>query len=245
MSLVVAVPIYLIAGISGVIPVITLTAIANLAATARFSLKLFPLQWRGSRRALGEGMAMVRLGVAFIMSGIFGSGAEMMIRAFLNTTAGLDAVGLYNAGYVLTVTYAGMVFTAMETDYFPRLSAVNHDTLAVNTLANRQIEVTLLVIAPMLALIVTALPWLIPLLYSGQFTPVTAMAQVAVMGMYPRAMMLPIAYITLAKSHSKAYLAIEGVSAAVLVLATAACFDRWGLTGAGAAILIGNARTWR
>ena len=61
------------------------------------------------------------------------------------------------------------------------------------------------------------------------------------MGMYPRAMMLPIAYITLAKSHSKAYLAIEGVSAAVLVLATAACFDRWGLTGAGSAILIGNA----
>lgn len=240
LSLVVAVPIYLIAGISGVIPVITLTAIANLAATARFSLKLFPLQWRGSRRALDEGTAMVRLGVAFIMSGIFGSGAEMMIRAFLNTTAGLDAVGLYNAGYVLTVTYAGMVFTAMETDYFPRLSAVNHDTLAVNTLANRQIEVTLLVIAPMLALIVTTLPWLIPLLYSGQFTPVTAMAQVAVMGMYPRAMMLPIAYITLAKSHSKAYLAIEGVSAAVLVLATAACFDRWGLTGAGAAILIGN-----
>ena len=67
------------------------------------------------------------------------------------------------------------------------------------------------------------------------------MAQVAVLGMYPRAMMLPIAYITLAKGHSKAYLAIEGLSAVVLVLATAACFDRWGLTGAGAAILIGNA----
>ena len=241
LSLAIAVPIYLMAGIGGVIPVITLTAIANLAATARFSLKLFPLQWRGSRRALGAGTAMVRLGVAFIMSGIFGSGAEMVIRAFLNTTDGLDAVGLYNAGYVLTVTYAGLVFTAIETDYFPRLSAVNHDTLAVNTLANRQIEVTLLVIAPMLALIVTALPWLIPLLYSGQFTPVTAMAQVAVLGMYPRAMMLPIAYITLAKGHSKAYLAIEGLSAVVLVLATAACFDRWGLTGAGAAILIGNA----
>lgn len=241
LSLAIAVPIYLMAGIGGVIPVITLTAIANLAATARFSLKLFPLQWRGSRRALGAGTAMVHLGVAFIMSGIFGSGAEMVIRAFLNTTDGLDAVGLYNAGYVLTVTYAGLVFTAIETDYFPRLSAVNHDTLAVNTLANRQIEVTLLVIAPMLALIVTALPWLIPLLYSGQFTPVTAMAQVAVLGMYPRAMMLPIAYITLAKGHSKAYLAIEGLSAVVLVLATAACFDRWGLTGAGAAILIGNA----
>ena len=241
LSLVIAIPTYLLMGIGGVIPVLTLTALANLAVTARYSCRLYPPSMRGARQSLGEGAPMVRLGVAFIMSGVFGSGAEMLVRSFLNTAAGLDTVGLYNAGYILTVTYAGMVFTAMETDYFPRLSAVNHDTVAVNTAANRQIEVTLLVIAPMLAAVITLLPWLIPLLYSGKFTPVTSMAQAAVLGMYPRAMMLPIAYITLAKSHSKAFLAIEGASAAVLVLATMACYGRWGLTGAGAAILLANA----
>ena len=136
MSLAIAVPIYLLMGIGGIIPVITLTALAALVVTARFSLRLYPLSLRCARRTLGEGTDMVRLGLAFIMSGVFGSGAEMIVRSFLNTTGGLDIVGLYNAGYVLTVTYAGMVFTAMETDYFPRLSAVNHDTEAVNT-ANR------------------------------------------------------------------------------------------------------------
>ena len=145
MSLAIAVPIYLLMGIGGIIPVITLTALAALVVTARFSLRLYPLSLRCARRTLGEGTDMVRLGLAFIMSGVFGSGAEMIVRSFLNTAGGLDIVGLYNAGYVLTVTYAGMVFTAMETDYFPRLSAVNHDTEAVNTAANRQIEVTLLI----------------------------------------------------------------------------------------------------
>ena len=240
MSLAIAVPIYLLMGIGGIIPVITLTALAALVVTARFSLRLYPLSLRCARRTLGEGTDMVRLGVAFIMSGIFGSGAEMIIRSFLNTTAGLDAVGLYNAGYVLTVTYAGMVFSAMETDYFPRLSAVNHDTEAVNTLANRQIEVTLLIIAPMLTFMLAALPWLIPLLYSGKFTPVTGMAQAAVLGMYARAVLLPITYITLAKSHSTAFLVTEGLSAAALIVFTFCCFDRWGLTGTGVALMLAN-----
>ena len=42
----------------------------------------------------------------------------MLLRALLNAEADLDIVGLYNAGFVLTITYSGMVFSAMETDYF-------------------------------------------------------------------------------------------------------------------------------
>ena len=189
---------------------------------------------------LGEGAPMVRLGMAFIVSGVFGSGAEMVVRSFLNNCADLDTVGLYNAGFMITVTYAGMVFSAMETDYFPRLSAVNHDTAAVNLAANRQIEVSLLIIAPMLTFLIMALPLLIPLLYSGKFTPVVDMAQVATLSMYSRAMMLPVAYMALAKGHSRAYLVLEGVSATGLVVLVMLCFSRWGLTGAGVGILLAN-----
>lgn len=237
MSLAIAVPIYLLMGIGGIIPVITLTALAALVVTARFSLRLYPLSLRCARRTLGEGTDMVRLGLAFIMSGVFGSGAEMIVRSFLNTAGGLDIVGLYNAGYVLTVTYAGMVFTAMETDYFPRLSAVNHDTEAVNTAANRQIEVTLLIIAPMLTFMLAALPWLIPLLYSGKFTPVTGMAQAAVLAMFAKAFTTPLEYITLAKGHSKAYLALEFAFDAAFAILVIMFFRWWGLTGTGFGLL--------
>ena len=73
LSLVVAVPTYLLMGASGIIPVITLTALAALGVTARFSLRLYPLSLCGARRTLGEGTDMVRLGLAFIMSGVFGT----------------------------------------------------------------------------------------------------------------------------------------------------------------------------
>ena len=106
--------------------------------------------------------------------------------------------------------------------------------------ANRQIEVSILIIAPMLALMITTLPLLIPLLYSGKFKPVVPMAQVAVLSMYARAAMLPLAYITLAKGDSKAYMAIEGLSAVALTGLVVLCFNAWGLVGTGVAVLLSN-----
>ena len=97
-----------------------------------------------------------------------------------------------------------MVFSAMETDYFPRLSALNHDVEAVNITVNRQIEVSVLLLSPMLAMFIISLPVLLPLLYSGRFIPVVAMAQVAVFSMYIKSVSLPVAYITLAKGDSVA-----------------------------------------
>lgn len=239
-ALVIAVPVYWKFRDAGIIPVLALTTLANMVLTMRVSARLYPFSLSGAAALLGEGAPMVRLGMAFIVSGVFGSGAEMVVRSFLNNCADLDTVGLYNAGFMITVTYAGMVFSAMETDYFPRLSAVNHDTAAVNLAANRQIEVSLLIIAPMLTFLIMALPLLIPLLYSGKFTPVVDMSQVATLSMYSRAMMLPVAYMALAKGHSRAYLVLEGVSATGLVVLVMLCFSRWGLTGAGVGILLAN-----
>ena len=54
---------------------------------------------------------MIRLGVAFVLAAAIGSAAEMAIRAFLNVESGMDGVGFYNAAYMITITYAGMVFS--------------------------------------------------------------------------------------------------------------------------------------
>ena len=76
---------------------------------------------------------MVSLGTAFILAGILGAGVEFLVRAYMMRTGSEADVGMYNAGYLLTVTYASMVFTAMETDFYPRLSAVNQDVAADGT----------------------------------------------------------------------------------------------------------------
>ena len=216
-ALVISIPIYYFFGESGIVPVIVLMALATMLLTVRHSYRLVPLQLSGAKGMLGEGMEMVRLGVAFTLAAVIGSASELLIRSYLNVVGDLDMLGLYNAGYMLTITYAGMVFSAMEADYFPRLSGVQHDIDATNECVNRQMEVSLLLLSPMLAALMLSLPILIPLLFSAQFLPVVEMAQVATLAMYLKVMTLPVAYITLARGYSLSYLFLAHLFEYVLV----------------------------
>ena len=239
-SLVIAIPIYYFFWQAGIVPVIVLMAFVTMCATLRFSLRIFPLQIRGARGILGEGMGMIRLGVAFTLAGIVGSGAEMFIRSFLNVAGSLDAVGLYNAGYMITITYAGLVFAAMESDYFPRLSAVNQDVEATNLMVNKQTEVSVLAIAPLLTSLIIFLPVLIPLLLSSQFLPIVAMTQVAALAMFFTAITLPVAYITLARGLSVTYFVLESVYYVALVALIMVGYRHWGIWGTGLAITLAH-----
>jgi O-antigen/teichoic acid export membrane protein len=185
-------------------------------------------------------MEMVRLGVAFTLAAVIGSAAEMLVRSYLNVVGDLDMLGLYNAGYMLTMTYAGMVFSAMEADYYPRLSGVQQDIEATNLTVNRQMEVSLLLLSPMLTALMIALPILVPLLFSDKFLPMVGMAQVAVLAMYFKVMTLPVAYITLARGYSLSYLFLETSYYVAFVLLLIFGYERWGLYGTGIAIALAH-----
>lgn len=238
-ALVISIPIYYFYNQTGIVPVIVLMALTSMLLTIRHSYRIYPLQLKGSNGLLDEGLSMVRLGIAFVVAGVLGSGAEMLIRSYLNVVSGdLDVVGLYNAGFMLTITYAGMVFSAMETDYFPRLSSVNNNVPATNLTVNRQIEVSLLIVSPMLAALIVGLPILIPLLFSSKFLPMVGMAQVAVFAMYIKAISLPVSYLTLAKGDSLGFMVIEAIYDVLLVLLIVCGYSLWGLWGTGLALSV-------
>ena len=239
-SLVISIPIYYFFWQAGIVPVIVLMAFVTMCATLWFSLRLFPLQFGGTYGILGEGMEMVRLGVAYTLAAVIGTASEMLIRSYLNVVGDLDVLGLYNAGYMLTITYAGMVFSAMETDYYPRLSAVQHDIRATNETVNRQMEVSLLFVSPMLAALIIALPVVVPLLFSQEFLPVVGMAQVAALAMYMKVLTLPVAYITLARGYSLSYLFLETSYFVAFVILIFFGYRYWGLFGTGVAITLAH-----
>lgn len=239
-SLVISIPIYYFFWQAGIVPVIVLMAFVTMCATLWFSLRLFPLQFGGTYGILGEGMEMVRLGVAYTLAAVIGTASEMLIRSYLNVVGDLDVLGLYNAGYMLTITYAGMVFSAMETDYYPRLSAVQHDIQATNETVNRQMEVSLLLVSPMLAALIIALPVVVPLLFSQEFLPVVGMAQVAALAMYMKVLTLPVAYITLARGYSLSYLFLETSYFVAFVILIFFGYRYWGLFGTGVAITLAH-----
>ena len=236
LSLFVVVPLYYIWGESAIVPTLFLLALIQMILTIGFSYRLYPLKISFNRSQMSEGIGMVQLGISFVIAGILGSGADFMIRSFLNNVGSLDTVGLYNAGYVMTVIYAGMVFSAMETDYFPRLSGVNGTGYLLNDTVNKQIEVSLLLISPMLVAFLIGLPILLPLLYTGKFMPVLGMMQITVLAMYMRAIKLPISYLPLAKGDSLSYLLMESIYDIVVVALVMVCYHYWGLTGTGLAL---------
>lgn len=240
-SLALSIPLYLLWQEAAIVPSIVLLAGVQLLFTIIFSYRLYPLRLKFNKEVIAGGWGMVRLGVAFVLAGMLGSGAEFVIRSYLNNEADLSAVGLYNAGYLITFTYAGMVFQAMETDYFPRLSAAyaeNGCRVKANSLVNRQIEVSLLLISPLLVTFMVGLPIFLPLLLSSKFIPIIGMMRLASLAMFMRAVTLPIEYISLAKGASGSYLFLELVYDVLIVALIILGYRFWGLTGTGVALLL-------
>lgn len=234
--LLITIPLIYLFNYKAIVPLLVATALVSMGITMAYSYRHFPLTkatFIGIAHQLSEGRGMVKLGIAFVVTGAVASGADMIIRSLLSLNAELDTVGLYNAGYMITITYAGLVFSSMETDYFPRLSAIIHDANAIREVANKQIEVTLLILSPLLCILIFVLPLVIPLLFSNQFLPAVSMAQAATFAMFLKGISLPIAYITLSKGDSRAYMLLESFYGIMLVVCVLVGFHLGGLTGAG------------
>lgn len=236
--LVVTVPLYYAFDQSAIVPSLFLAALIQAVLTLWRSCRLYPYRLCFGRTFLMRGGSMLRLGLSFVIVGMMGSGMEFAIRSFLNVCGSLETVGLYNAGYMMAMTLGGVVFSAMETDYYPRLSAIPSSGKALNDCVNRQIEVSLLVIAPLLVGMMFGLPVLLPLLYSGKFVAAIGMLQFTLVALFVRAIKLPIAYLPLGRGDSLSFMIMEGAYVLMALPLMYFCFMRWSLTGTGIALLV-------
>lgn len=227
-------PLYLWLGTDGIVAALLLATAAVTGVHLFYSMRCCPWRMDGCWRAhFRAGLPMVRLGLAFIVAGVGGQGAEFVIRLALLHLGSLADVGFYNSGYVMAVTYASVVFTAIEVDYFPRLSAACADRERMSGIVNQQTEVCVLLVAPFLILFVLAMPFVVHLLYSAEFAPAVPMAVCTVPYMFFKALTLPAAYLSLAHGDSRTYLLTELVYDVFVVAAIPAGFALWGLPGAG------------
>lgn len=234
--LAVSVPIYWIYGCDGIVASLVLMAVVQALTVTAYSLRRYPLSFAISKACVHEGRAFLGLGIAFVVSGIMGSGVEMAIRAYLSNAADIATVGLYNAVYAMVFTYAGIVFTAMDTDYFPRLSGISCNGNELNDAVNRQIGATMAIVSPLAVLFILCMPVLLPLLYSGKFATALPMLQVAALSMYCRGVYLPIEYVALSRGDSKTFIVVEVFSGVLLVSFVVLGFETLGLKGMGIGI---------
>lgn len=238
MALLLTLPLLYYMGNRGIIPMLIAIALVQMLTALRYSCRLFPYRVSFNPNVKQHAIPMLRLGLAFVVAGVMGSAVELAIRAFINKTGDLATLGLYNAGYMIVVTYAGMVFSAMETDYFPRLSGIKTLGDKLNAAVNKQMEVCFLIISPMAVAMIVFLPLLLPLLFSYKFMPIMPMLQVAALSMYFQSLYAPIEYISLGRGDWRSFILLEALSRALMLLLMILCFNMWRLLGCGICITV-------
>jgi O-antigen/teichoic acid export membrane protein len=238
-GLVISAPLYYYYRIDGIVPAIILTALFLLAITWYFAKKIKIEQIKVTpAETVFEGKGMMKMGFMLSLSGLISVGASYIVRVFISNTGSLEDVGLYNAGFAIIGTYVGLIFTAMSTDYYPRLAGVAHDNKKGTVLINQQAEIALLIIAPILTVFLIFINWAVVLLYSTEFTPVKALIQWAAMGMYFKAASWSIAFILLAKGASKLFFWNELLGNIYALGLNLLGYHLFGLEGLGISFLI-------
>lgn len=240
LGLIITVPLYYIWGINGIVPAIIIVSLASLTISLYFSrkIKIQPIKI-SLKETINEGKNMLTMGLVISLSSIASIGSSYIIRAFIGNTGGISEVGIFIAGFSIIGTYVGLVFTAMATDYYPRLSAVAHSNEECKQTINQQAEIAILILAPIIVIFIVFIRWVIILLYSNMFIDVIDMVQWAMLGIFFKAASWSIAFILLAKGASKLFLINELIAKIYLLCFNILGYYFWGLTGLGVSFMIG------
>lgn len=239
LGLVTTIPLYYILREEGIVPAIIIAAVFNVLLTNYYSrqIKIQPVQVSFAR-TLAEGKGMMKMGFMISITALISIGTSFLNRIYISNIAGVEMVGLYTAGFAIINTYVGMIFTAMGTDFYPRLSAVNKDNNDCRELVNQQAEIAILIISPIICGFLIFLNWILIILYSTKFLPVKDMIMWAALSMFFKAASWPVGFIFLAKGDTKIYFWSELAANITLLIMNIVGFRYLEFTGMGLSFLI-------
>ena len=235
----ISIPLFFHYGVKGLVPSIVLVSLATAVVTCCYSFKAFPYRISPfSKSVIRKGFGMIRIGVYFMVTSFFSSGAFAIIANWLMNNGNADVTGKYGAGYQMVAWLGMFVFAAMESDYFPRLSSVNGDNARVTEMVNSQAEVALLLMSPMVVGFIVFLGPIVHILLTEKFMDAVPMASLAAINLIFKSMTQPMAYIALAKGDSRTFLLQELLYDAFFVAAVILAYKWGGLDMTGLAITV-------
>jgi len=176
------------------------------AKTQTISVKEVAGQWR----------VLLQLGIPFMGAGLAGSLVQLWIRVEVGNSLGMDAVGHYQAAWLISMQYIGFVLSAMGADYYPRLTGVIHDSEAATRLVNEQTEIALLLSAPVFIAMMALAPWVVQLLYSAAFAPAVELLRWQILGDVLKVASWPLGFLILAAGDGKTFFWTETSALALM-----------------------------
>lgn len=235
-GLLVTIPLYYLFGIEGIVPTLIIYSVISYLLARHYAKKVSYTKIKMSiPETIKEGGTMLKIGLAMSINGVLLTVSAYLLRVFIASQGGADIVGIYTAGSTILTTYVGMVFSAISTDYFPRLSAVNKDNSLCREVINQQGEIGIIILAPCLIACVLFIPIIIRILYSDTFEESAVYVFWATIGMSFKLYSWVISFLFIAKSDMKTFLCNEFLVMIYSLAMNIAGYNMDGVRGLGIA----------
>jgi PST family polysaccharide transporter len=192
---------------------------------------------RADLRALFDmGGGLMVIGVA---SQLAAYGVRLaIIRQHADIADGLTDAGYYQAAIAIAGSLPAMVFTAMGTDFFPRVAAAK-DEAEAKVLSERQIEAALLLALPIFTGLITMNRLGIALLYADKFEPAVPLLSWMIWGVFVRLLGWPLGYWLIARGSMRTVVVVEVTSNVIMAALPIFLLPAFGLVGTAMGYFIG------
>jgi len=239
LGLLVTVPLYYYFRIDAIVPAIIISSLISFIISFYFSKKVNVASVKITNKdVFKEGKSMLQLGFTLSLSSMITLLGAYLLQIYISAKGGLNEIGLYTAGYVILNSYVGLVFKAMSTDYFPRLSAIFDDLKKLRKAVFEQAYIAVLIIMPIIILFLTFMPFIIRILYTKEFTPIIAMVNWGILGMVFKAVSFSLGYVIIAKGDSKVFIKTAIIFNIILLSGNIIGYYFGGLEGLGISFFI-------
>lgn len=241
LSVVTIIPLYYLFGYKGIVPAIILTALvpAIVSGFVCRDIKLPQIEL-SIKSTWTIGKSMIVMGFMLGLTGLIDAVDNYIIKIVISRWGEIADVGLFNAGHNIVTASVGLAFAAIATDYYPRITiAANKSREEADNIMNKQFEILILVLIPIICLFIAFGPFLLRLLYSFKFVGITNMVSWMAVGMLIRAFSWCPAFLFLSKNNPKLYLGTYIINFIFHNIIYIGAYLLWGLTGLGIAFVVG------
>ena len=239
-GLLVTLPILYIWRLDGVLPSIIAAAAASYLISVYFRKKVnLEVVHLSLSETFKIGKPMAIMGLNLSMSALLGAASAFVVNAYISNSGSLSDLGLYSAGMSIMGGYVGMVFNAIGTDYFPRLSAVIHNEIEWRSIVNQQAELVLIILAIVLVFLVLTAPILIRILLSQEFLAARNFIIISALAIPIKGFVWVLGFIFLAQGDSKLFFMTELIANVYTLGLNVLFYFYFGLDGLGISMCIG------
>jgi O-antigen/teichoic acid export membrane protein len=239
LGLIMVLPLYYFYNIDGIVPGIIVISLISVSISWIFSRKIKIESVNVSyRQTFIQGKGMLSLGFIISITGMIDLLISYLTRIYISKNGGVDQVGLYSAGFAIINSYVGLIFTAMSTDYYPRLCSLSENNELCKEAINQQAEVAILILAPIIIIFLVFINWVTIILYSTKFVAINEMIHWAILGIFFKAAGWAIGFIFLAKGAAKIYFCTYIIATITILATNILGYKYWALEGLGIAFLI-------